>query len=338
MVTGVEAAGLTLAVFPLLIQGLKAYQEGVQSFWSLRNWKRVLSEIIRELDVECICFENICGKLLEGMISSGDAKDPMNGDTWDDPELQRKLQERLGSQTTERFTELVKELLQLLENLKKELGIQDEVCGSGPLQQNYVLDADLAQSRQLNSQTWGRMKAVLRKEGVLNEISKTVRLLERLAQCRIHSFTKPSRQSTQIYNRSRKDANALYNTLLESFSTQRKCHCSAPHNANLRLERILKPNSPSWRFSVLLSFDICSDKQSEPLWAWREVEFQPLGDCDRPGVALQAAAIQVTAPSIPTATLALPVESRLSRLRSAFRSKSSSATRIPGYVTNKLAQ
>jgi len=105
-----------------------------------------------------ICFENICGKLLEGMISSGDAKDPMNGDTWDDPELQRKLQERLGSQTTERFTELVKELLQLLENLKKELGIQDEVCGSGPLQQNYVLDADLAQSRQLNSQTWGRMK------------------------------------------------------------------------------------------------------------------------------------------------------------------------------------
>jgi len=52
MVTGVEAAGLTLAVFPLLIRGLKAYHEEAQSFWSLRNWKRVLSEIIRELDVE----------------------------------------------------------------------------------------------------------------------------------------------------------------------------------------------------------------------------------------------------------------------------------------------
>lgn len=133
MVTGVEAAGLALAVFPILIQGLKAYLDGVQSLRSVKNWKRVLNELIRELDVECLCFENVCGKLLEGMISPGDAKDPMNGDTWDDPELQSKLQERLGPQPTERFTELVKELLQLLENLKTELGIQDKVCDLKPL-------------------------------------------------------------------------------------------------------------------------------------------------------------------------------------------------------------
>lgn len=127
MVTGIEAAGLALAVFPLILKGLKVYLDGAQMIQDLAGWRSVLKRLVRELDVECICFEDVCSKLLEGIASSRDATEPMNGNAWDDPDLQRKLRERLGSEATARFTELMKELHQLLKELRDELGIHDEV-------------------------------------------------------------------------------------------------------------------------------------------------------------------------------------------------------------------
>jgi hypothetical protein len=334
MVTGIEAAGLALAVFPLLLEGLNVYMDGVQRVRDLRNWKRILHRLIRELKVECYCFEDICGKLLEG---TGDAKELMKGNAWDDHQVQRKLRERMGPDVAKTFTELVKELLELLENLKEELGISDEVCGSKTFHPNSMLIQRM-QPVNLNSQTWAKIKAVLQKENALKDISNTRRLLEILAQCRTTSLAKPPRQNAKIYSRFRKDAIDLYATLLETFGTQRNCRCSVPHNANLRLERIAKrkSNTSSPRFSVLLSFDISSDKQSEPLWTWREIEFQLLEDHNGPEIDTEMCAstpaIQVVIPT-PVQALGELVERRrdvfFRSVKKGFRSLFGSSSPAP---------
>ena len=160
---------------------------------------------------------------------------------------------------------------------------------------------------------------------MLTDISKTLRHLERLAQCKA-PITKPSRRAhAKIYSRIRKDAIDLYDTLLETFRAQRNCRCSPPHNANLRLERIPKQklsNSSSPRFCVLLSFDVCSDKQSESLWTWREIEFQPLDDHTGPKIARKDTDIHATTPALlqvvaptPDQAPAKPVERRRDILR-----------------------
>lgn len=156
-----------------------------------------------------------------------------------------------------------------------------------PCFRTVSLGVDHTKFAKVNRRTWKRIRLVLQKEEALADISKTVRQIERLASEKISTFLKPSRQNAQIYSRFRKDAIDLHNTLLESFCAQQSCSCSAPHNANLRLQRMSKQKSniAGPRFSVLLSFDICSDIQSAPLWAWREIEFEPLDNHDGPATA-----------------------------------------------------
>ncbi|KAF8053747.1 hypothetical protein FPV67DRAFT_1461993 [Lyophyllum atratum] len=208
MATGFEAAGLALAIFPLLVQGLGVYLDG-------------------------------CTRFLDGMLFAKEVKRLMTGNAWGDPELQHKLRQRMGDKAAETFTELVEELLASLEQLKQDLGVPAEFA-------------------KVNRRTWKRIRLVLQKEEALADISKTVRQIERLASEKISTFLKPSRQNAQIYSRFRKDAIDLHNTLLESFCAQQSCSCSAPHNANLRLQRMSKQKSniAGPRFSVLLTYTI----------------------------------------------------------------------------------
>jgi len=162
---------------------------------------------------------------------------------------------------------------------------------------------------------------VLRKDEVLKDISGTIRQLERLASQKMTWFRKPSRQNAKIYSRIRKDAIDLHDTLLEAFSDQQYCHCPAQHNVNLRLERISKQKSnlASSRFSVLLSFDVCSGEQRAP-WEWREVEFEPIGYHDGLAIACKATELLATPTTIEitTAISAQAPEKPLKRRREIF--------------------
>ena len=128
MVTGIEAAGLALAVFPLIVQGLGIYLKGVRKIKDLRDSTDILNRLIRHLKVECLCFEEVCAQLLEGMVSARDMTQLMSGNAWMDPKLQVLFQQRMGDEASELFTELVEELHESLKNLRDDLGIQSEVC------------------------------------------------------------------------------------------------------------------------------------------------------------------------------------------------------------------
>jgi len=73
-----EAAGLALAVFSLLVKGLGVYLDGARKIKDLRDSEAILIRLVRDLNVECLCFEESCTRFLEGMLSPSEVNRLMN--------------------------------------------------------------------------------------------------------------------------------------------------------------------------------------------------------------------------------------------------------------------
>jgi len=69
MVTGVETAGLILGTFPLAVECVKFYINGVQTMRDLRHHRHVLNEFVRDLEVQECKFKNICFTLFEDKVT-----------------------------------------------------------------------------------------------------------------------------------------------------------------------------------------------------------------------------------------------------------------------------
>jgi len=145
------------------------------------------------------------------------------------------------------------------------------------------------QPTALGKRIWRKISLVLCREHALDDISKTVRQLERLAAPRQSTGLKQTREtrSAKIYSSMRNHAINLHGALWEKFRVQSGCQCPAAHNANLRLENvstiISKKDHLNPRFSVLFSFDLGPTRNGSPFvpWIWREIEFEALNDKPR---------------------------------------------------------
>lgn len=65
MVTGIECAGLVLGVFPLLIEGIKAYNRGIRSIKRAREYKSILRQYSIELTSEHAQFKNTWYRIVQ---------------------------------------------------------------------------------------------------------------------------------------------------------------------------------------------------------------------------------------------------------------------------------
>lgn len=99
MITGVETAGLVLAVFPLLVSALEHYQEG---FERLSNWWKFRTEFLGFMHVigrQAILFDGNLEELLSPIITSDAEMDTLLRDPtdpfWRRAEFEEKLRERL---------------------------------------------------------------------------------------------------------------------------------------------------------------------------------------------------------------------------------------------------
>lgn len=64
MITGIEAAGLVLGLFPIVIEGVQFYTSSAEKFKETRQHKHTLDEFRRELEMEESIFDNIWGTLM----------------------------------------------------------------------------------------------------------------------------------------------------------------------------------------------------------------------------------------------------------------------------------
>jgi len=136
--TMAEAAGLALAVFPVLIKGMSDYRKGLRTIGDWQKYRGQLSRLVRQLEMEQVKFENTCVSLLEGVVTAEKATALMAGTGWDDPEFQEILNQHLQPRLANAFADAVVALNSYLQLLSKDIGAVEScmVCLSPSVHQD----------------------------------------------------------------------------------------------------------------------------------------------------------------------------------------------------------
>lgn len=130
MVTGIEVAGLALAILPLFVSQIDAYVRGIEKIKGLRGYRRELRGYSVGLSTQHAILLNTLEQALEGVVEDEDQvaeliRNPQ-GDGWKDPELQKRLRRKLD-RNYEVFMGNMNGLSESLERLshKLDIGVTD---------------------------------------------------------------------------------------------------------------------------------------------------------------------------------------------------------------------
>ena len=127
MLTGVETAGLVLAVFPLVLDGLSHWLEGVDK---VKRWRRIHRQLkIYEIRLQSqrVTYQNTLEWLLDGIVEAdGDIAamlaDP-RGKVWKNAKYDHLLRRRLD-RAYDSFFETLKSMFTTLGEIEKKLGME----------------------------------------------------------------------------------------------------------------------------------------------------------------------------------------------------------------------
>ncbi|KAK4693133.1 hypothetical protein P7C71_g4209, partial [Lecanoromycetidae sp. Uapishka_2] len=93
-----EVAGLVMAAFPIIIEGLHLYVEGVESIKKWWSYVKTLKRLIRKLEMEKTKLENSCTELLYDIVDEQTLSlllEKPGGYRWREDSLQQALRVRL---------------------------------------------------------------------------------------------------------------------------------------------------------------------------------------------------------------------------------------------------
>lgn len=130
---GFEVAGAVLGVIPLVISALEHYQHGVQALKKWRRYENNIQCLIRNINVERARLQNVCEKLLDGLVPPYqiDAMvDNPNGDLWTNEEVQEKIRVRLWKSSTV-FEETLRDIQVAMVHLSERVGNGSDVSHYG---------------------------------------------------------------------------------------------------------------------------------------------------------------------------------------------------------------
>ncbi|KAI5791093.1 hypothetical protein EDC01DRAFT_616349 [Geopyxis carbonaria] len=279
MATGIEAAGLALAIFPLLVSGLKFYSEGCNTIIEWRQYRKGVKELTRQLKMEQAFFENTCASLLGGMVSAKEStclmEDP-GGDLWKTPKIQKALQEYMPANLVQSFLETIAVLYEAL----------------GELQDMFRLTGfdKMAANKQIQhrNQHWKALLFTIQKDkynAVMARIESLNIKLSQITGQRKQTIPDPKNTkappATTLYTTIRKYSMSLYDVFRDRFQPIGACDCHPSHDVNLQLEirppsdNNEEPNKPTnLRFTVLFSYNPTPETTNAISWFWRQMEFE----------------------------------------------------------------
>lgn len=128
MATGIEIAGLALAVFPIVVEGIEFYVAGLKTVHRWLRFAKTLENLIRKLKVERVKFQNTCEELLYDICERGELQtllDDPGGSGWQEPHLQVKLKSQLGRSYSS-YLECVAVIRNALEDIKHTLELDTD--------------------------------------------------------------------------------------------------------------------------------------------------------------------------------------------------------------------
>ncbi|KAF5525098.1 hypothetical protein CGCA056_v002794 [Colletotrichum aenigma] len=126
--SGFEVAGVVLGTIPLVISALEHYKQGISTIRTWRNYNRELRILILSLETERVRFQDVCEKLLVGLVSpcqiESMVEDPF-GPAWQEDVIQAKIKARLW-RSFSIFEDVVKDMEEATKEMMKKLDLQPD--------------------------------------------------------------------------------------------------------------------------------------------------------------------------------------------------------------------
>ena len=102
-----EAAGFVLAAFPIVVEGLRIYVNGIRTIKKLGSYRKDLEEVIRMIDMENEKLDVTLRSLLRDLVDESMLEtllDTPRISRWNDDDLQDSLRTLLGEKSLEVFS------------------------------------------------------------------------------------------------------------------------------------------------------------------------------------------------------------------------------------------
>lgn len=238
--SGVELAGLVLAVLPLVISALEDYNDGLDPVKAFIKWENYLPQYIRKLRNQHVHYEQTLRLLLAPITTEFELAEMLaepNGELWKDPDMTTKLKHKLD-ESYGAYHETVKDIERVMRTIAEKLDLERATS---------VTRDDLEAMLVANGRPKPAQRFEFRKRVKFTMNRKKIkRLLEELDECNkeLERFTEKS-EKLEPYRKNSKPsiaqklqkiqtyARILHHTMVEAF----RCSCRASHFTNLHLER-----------------------------------------------------------------------------------------------------
>ena len=264
--SGIEAAGLVLGIFPLLISALEHYRESAEVLSSWLAFKRKYQKVKHDIEWLRFSYTQNLRELLLPLICDEDEvevllTDPL-GKLWSEPELESKLKERLAGAYIH-CLRAIKDVNEVMEKWKHELGLGklDVKVGVFPLvttpkSQRYTNQRQASKGK-INFHLF-RIKFAFSQSnrdelfkdfkeynGRLEEI---LRQGDRLQQTSTAAKSHP-KSISKSFKLIRRRATTLYNLLAKAWT----CQCKSLHHAHFGLDNQISEDLGT-KFDVVFAY------------------------------------------------------------------------------------
>ena len=124
--SGFEIAGIALAVFPILVEGIVRFVKGVQTIRQWRRYRVKLQDYADFMETQAVYYQDTLEALLTDIVQFEDEiADLMakpRGAIWKKPEYEEKLRRRLGRSYAV-FQKMSDKMLNALLSICEKLGV-----------------------------------------------------------------------------------------------------------------------------------------------------------------------------------------------------------------------
>ncbi|KAJ5618693.1 hypothetical protein N7528_006804 [Penicillium herquei] len=232
--SGMEIAGLALAVLPLVVNQLENYVQGLETLGDFRTkrYRRKLDHYATHLAGQKAEFINTLERSLDGVIEYEDGIDTFGDDElralWDKPSVQSLLQKKLG-RNYHPFIRTMEQLSILLSELSRKLG-WDKIPAKDSWDDSASFNKEVKKFKDIFSKTIY--------ENIFDQINRANDQLGKLMEQSDYRSEvqrqRISKRPLQRLKRNRGLAQSLHNAILRGDSWN--CPCRDQHTIHFLLE------------------------------------------------------------------------------------------------------
>ena len=139
--SGIEAAGIALAIFPILVDGISRFTEGLRSIGYWGRCRVLLEDYAGVIESQKVYYLDTLDELLSDIVGSEDEMAQLmsepNGPAWKASQHDQQLRQRLGL-SYDVYLRTLNNMVDRLQALREKLGI----CPSGKVCFHFLDNQD----------------------------------------------------------------------------------------------------------------------------------------------------------------------------------------------------